>query len=475
MPNPVQSALQRPAVSRGWRAIVGTLVLAGLRIYFRRIERFHPERAPADGPVLFVSNHPGSVTDAFIVGTSVPRVVHFVATVRLFRKKFVAALLLRCGIVPINRRQDNPEAMRTVADTFEQCFRVLEQGGAIGIFPEGVSYSDERMRPVKTGAARIALEIEDRHDGALGLRIAPVGLTYEAKGRYRRDVLAHFGEPFRAADWLAGYRANRHDGVQALTTAIEARIRDLILDLPSLDHQRIVASVKRLYLDRLRSGNLLVAEPMPERAEELILSQAIARALAYFEDREPARLQAFVIDLMRYERRLWMLGLSDRAVRTVAEPDRAPAAGFWQAVSLVATSPIALYGWVHRLAPVWFIEWAVEKYSPRENRRAQIALGSMIAGLIAFSALYAAAASLMWYLAGVQWAVIYSISLPLTGLFAHAWLRALVRWGGQVRTGWLLSRLPLTRRHLARMRERLIAEIDAFRGDYRRGVMGTKD
>ena len=60
------------------RAIVGGLVRLLLKLYFRRIERFHAERVPAEGPVLFVSNHPGSVTDAFIVGTSVPRQVHFI-------------------------------------------------------------------------------------------------------------------------------------------------------------------------------------------------------------------------------------------------------------------------------------------------------------------------------------------------------------------------------------------------------------
>ena len=48
-----------PAVSRGWRFAIGALVVAGLRIYFRRIERFHVARAPRDGAALFVSNRPG--------------------------------------------------------------------------------------------------------------------------------------------------------------------------------------------------------------------------------------------------------------------------------------------------------------------------------------------------------------------------------------------------------------------------------
>jgi len=461
----------RPPVS-GWvRILIGAFVRAGLAIYFRRIERFRAERVPLDGPVLFVSNHPGSVTDAFIIGASVPRLVHFVATVRLFKSKPLAALLSRCGIVPINRRQDDPAAMKTVAGTFEHCYRVLEQGGAIGIFPEGVSYNDEQLRPIKTGAARMALEIEDRHNGTLGLRIAPVGLTYAAKGHYRSDVLAHFGEPFAAADWVVRYRADRHETVRALSAAIEQRIRELIVSLPSLDHRHIVASVKRLYLDRLRAGNLLVIEPTTPRAEELVLSKAIAQALAHFEEHDPDRLAAFVVDLTRYEQRLWLLGLSDRAVEAFAERGAVPSPSVRATIGLVVGAPIALYGWIHRLAPVWFTEWAIEKFSPRANVRAQVAHGSMIAGLVGFGVLYGVAAAVMWYFTGWKIAAVYLISLPITGVFAHHYLRSVYRYAGQLKAAGILLRLPLTRRNLARMRARLIAEIESFRADFRRDVL----
>ena len=111
-----------------------TTVIGLLRImlgfYFRRVELFHAERVPSNGPVLFASNHPGSITDAFIIGTSVPRQVHFVATVQLFRFAPLAWLLKQCGIIPINRLKDDPRAMRSVAATFEACFEVLEDGDA---------------------------------------------------------------------------------------------------------------------------------------------------------------------------------------------------------------------------------------------------------------------------------------------------------------------------------------------------------
>ena len=177
-----------------------------LGFYFRPIERIHEERVPVSGPVLFTSNHPNSVTDSFVIGATVPRKVHFIATVQLFRFRPVKWLLTQCGVIPINRIRDDPKAMRTVADTFEACYRVLEAGEAIGIFPEGITYDDSQLKEIKTGAARMALELEHRHQGKLGLKIVPVGLTFSAKEMYRSDVLAHFGEPIRVSEYLTGRR-----------------------------------------------------------------------------------------------------------------------------------------------------------------------------------------------------------------------------------------------------------------------------
>src|SRR3989442_1099185 len=227
------------------------LIGLALGFYFRRIERFHAERVPMSRPVLFTSNHPNSLTDSFVIGASVPHKVNFVATVQLFRVKPLKWLLTRCGVIPINRIKDDPKAMRTVTDTFEACFRVLEAGEAIGIFPEGVTYDDSHLKEIKSGAARMALELEQRHQGKLGLQIVPVGLTFSAKEIYRSDALANFGEPIRVADFLAGYEERRKECIRNLTAEIERRIQSLILHIPELEHTRIVTAVQQLFPHRL--------------------------------------------------------------------------------------------------------------------------------------------------------------------------------------------------------------------------------
>src|SRR5260370_37465563 len=141
------------------------IVGLALGFYFRRIERFHSERVPPTGAVLFTCNHPNSLTDSFVSGAAVPRKVNFVATVQLFQFKPLKWLLTNCGVIPINRLKDDPRGMRSVADTFEACYRALERGESIGIFPEGITHADPQLRTVRTGAGRIAWELEHRHGG----------------------------------------------------------------------------------------------------------------------------------------------------------------------------------------------------------------------------------------------------------------------------------------------------------------------
>ncbi len=341
-----------PGLYRLMRWILGL----GLGFYFRRIERFHPERVPESGPVLFVCNHPNSLTDSFVVGAAVPRKVNFVATVQLFQFKLLKWLLSSCGVIPINRVRDDPRAMRSVADTFEACYRVLERGEAVGIFPEGVTHDDPQLKTVKTGAARMALELEHRHRGKLGLQIVPVGLNLSAKDKYRSEALVNFGEPIRVADFLPGYPESKKECVTDLTAEIEQRIQSLILHIPQLEHARVVDAVKRLYPGRLRDADGAVQEIAQPQAGELHLTQAIAGAVEYVHRTQPERALAFVQKLDLYHNWLARLNLSAESLAEPPQKRKLAVLGILCCVVAVLGAPIALYGWAHRLAPFCLVK-----------------------------------------------------------------------------------------------------------------------
>jgi 1-acyl-sn-glycerol-3-phosphate acyltransferase len=403
------------------------------------------------------------LTDSFVIGASVPRKVNFVATVQLFRLAPVKWFLTQCGVIPINRAKDNPRAMRSVADTFEACHRVLERGETVGIFPEGITYEDSQLKEIKTGAARMALDLEDKHGGTLGLLIVPVGLTYSAKELYRSDVLAHFGDPIRVAAFLDGYAERRKECITALTREIERRLQELILHIPGLDQVRVVEGVKRLYLERLMVADQAREEALAGRAEELVLSQRIAIAVEHVYRTQPERARGFAHRLARYEHMLRRLRISDEVVAQVSRRESIAAQSTFLAAVAILGAPIAVYGWIHRVIPYTLVRWAIRRFTHPEKRKAQTSTAVIESGIVAFGVCYSAYVAVFHWLVGWPWTLWYALTLPLASILAHYYGRAFGQFRAGVRNVIVFLRAPFVVRRLIRRRAELVREIESVR------------
>ena len=93
----------------------------GVRVHGR-------EQVPARGPVIFAANHIG-VADGPILAIFAPRPVHALTKIEMFDSK-LSWVLRGSGQIPLDRFNSDPAAVKT-------CLRVLRDGGAVGIFPEG--------------------------------------------------------------------------------------------------------------------------------------------------------------------------------------------------------------------------------------------------------------------------------------------------------------------------------------------------
>src|SRR5687768_8965127 len=141
------------ARERGVNPVVYWIVRAILQPFFRiyfRLNRIGTEHIPAEGPVLLAANH-RSFSDPFMIGTCLGRPLRFVAKVELFEKRWQARLLLALGAFPIRRGESDELAMETAR-------LILEQGGAVGIFPEGTRVRPGPLGEPKRGVGRLALE-----------------------------------------------------------------------------------------------------------------------------------------------------------------------------------------------------------------------------------------------------------------------------------------------------------------------------
>ncbi|MFR9673942.1 lysophospholipid acyltransferase family protein [Streptomyces sp. TR06-5] len=169
-------------------------------------------RVPASGPVVLAVNHSHNIDGPLLMGTS-PRPVHFL----IKKEAFVGPLgpfLRGIGQVSIDRGATDRTATTSALG-------VLENGGVLGIFPEGTRGIGD-FASLRGGLAYFALR-----SGAPIVPVAVLG-TAERRSRIvpavpplrgRVDVV--FGDPFDAGD---GSGRRTRTALDAATARIQERL-----------------------------------------------------------------------------------------------------------------------------------------------------------------------------------------------------------------------------------------------------------
>src|SRR6478735_8854960 len=165
-------ALHRRARERGVNPIVYWLSRAVLQpvfhLYFR-LSRVGREHVPAEGPVIFASNH-RSFLDPFVIGMLARRPIYYVAKQELFRYRAFGWFLSSLGAFPVKRGAGDQDMIDTAK-------AILERGDGVLIFPEGTRTRPGTLGRPKRGVGRLALET-----GAPVIPVAVIGTEDVRRG-----------------------------------------------------------------------------------------------------------------------------------------------------------------------------------------------------------------------------------------------------------------------------------------------------
>lgn len=208
----------------------------GISIFFKRIELYNSENLPEKSGIIFVSNHPNALIDPALLFVALPRKIAFLAKSTLFKMPVIGYLVRTVGALPLYRQKDAGADVSKNQETFSVARELLKKGGAIAIFPEGISHNEPKLQPLKTGAARIAVGAvsSGKNPASLDLQIVPVGLYYTEKTTFRSEALLHFGEPFPVAPVeLDADGQPPRESVRELTTRIEKALREVTFNAES--------------------------------------------------------------------------------------------------------------------------------------------------------------------------------------------------------------------------------------------------
>ena len=375
-----------------------------LAIFYRSAEIQGLERVPARGPVLFVANHGNALIDPMVLVALLPRVPRFLAKHTLWSNLAVRPLLQLAGAIPVYRAQEGDTSRNQ--ETFASCFEELARGGAVALFPEGISHDRPDLQPLRTGAARIALGA--RASGAAPVAIVPIGLTFESKRTFRSRLLLCAGDPIAAADDAS---PDDPEAVRALTEAIDAGLRAVTLNTDSWYTAKLVERAAEIY-----GGDPARAMPgVAALGERFSLRHSFGAAYDSARAADPARVEALEAMARRYELLLAAFRLRDDHV--TAEYPWAYVAGYVgdTVPSLVAWLPIAAIGYALNALP-YHVVGRVAKLVEHEGD--QPATFKLIAGFFLFPITWAIEAALAGSAWGWPGALAMAAIAPITGWIA---------------------------------------------------------
>lgn len=181
-------------------------VLFGFKVTGREV-------IPMSGPVIIASNHI-SYCDPPVVGSGVPREVHFLAKEELFRNRAFGWLIRHYNAIPLKRSVGDVGALRKAVE-------LLRQGKAVLMFPEGTRSLTGRLLKPKPGVGMIA-----------SLTAAPVVPAYVtgtnrigAAFLRKAKLGVSFGDPVTLARKERG--TDERDGYLRMTEEVMRRIAEL--------------------------------------------------------------------------------------------------------------------------------------------------------------------------------------------------------------------------------------------------------
>lgn len=395
--------------------LLKAIVWIGIRVYYREITVSNRNYLTQTGPVIIIANHPNTLMDAWILSYINRRKVHFVAKATFFNSPIKRKILHALGMIPLNRKADSTVSGVNNKDSFASCYKVLEAGGILVIFPEGTSFLERQLRELKTGTARIALEVEKRNNGLLNVQIIPVGLNYIDADRFRGKVNVQVGKPIQINPTLLE-QYNVHQGIAAkqLTAQFRTELNRVFVTIDDNRKEQLIDGLRGLFDTKYQKNKAGV-----DNSIQLI--DAIKQRLEEFSLTAPWKIADIEKQVSDLNQQLASTGIrADFLDRTYRK--NVYSRQYVQTVILLALSfPLFLFGWLHNSLPYKSIGKLVPTMTAEIEYHAPLTvlLGLVLYPMNYFLVIYC----LSWFYPFTFWeALLYFISLPVGGFFAHAYL-----------------------------------------------------
>ena len=380
-----------------------------IRSYFRRVKIEGKENIPKKGPFIFVANHPSAFMDPIIIGTIIKPTVHFLVAGEYVGKGVFAWMFKTFfHAIPVYRPHTRPDEIHKNKDMFKACYQHLGKGGSLLVFPEGLSLTENKIQPLKTGVARIARGAELMNNKKLGLTLIPIGLNYSNPHQFRSDLFVNIGEPIMVKDYISEDDDNNIKESREITALMEDKLKELVLHIQTETDATMLSKLDLVYSKELKKE---LGFSNKEQDREFNMHKDMIHAIEYFKEHKKEDFKRIELAIDDYLKSLSDNGLDAKYTEEIKKQKPLK-----RRAMLFFGFPFFLIGYINNILPYYLVRVIVNKIKVKSSF-----VGSIILAVGLFSFLFwyiLVSILLVTYTPLHYYALFYPVVMYFTGIFA---------------------------------------------------------
>mmetsp|Transcript_15481 Transcript_15481/g.36454 ORF Transcript_15481/g.36454 Transcript_15481/m.36454 type:complete len:802 (-) Transcript_15481:311-2716(-) len=308
------------------------------------------------------------------------------------------------------------------SEMFEKVHEFLNNGGTVGIFPEGGTHDGTTLLPLKWGISTMLLGAlaKTRPDQPpVQISVVPVGLNYFRPHDFRSTVSVDFGDPIEvdvslAEQWKKGTKEEQQEANIAVMELIMAGVNACTLQAKDVETLELFRTIRRLYV------------PLGARlsvADNVALTQGVSYGFEKIKEEMQVRL--FLDNCISYNNMLHQTGVADYQVQRFQE--RAFSKRQRTALLLTAVYRLCVFlifgvlllPWYVCVSPAALVVSTIADQQARKvNKRSVMGTWKVLAG-VGFVPLYHCfTTSCIWFTLGDMAGLSFFFLAPFFGILA---------------------------------------------------------
>jgi 1-acyl-sn-glycerol-3-phosphate acyltransferase len=395
--------------------ILKIIIGIGIRFYYKEIKVKNKQFLEHNGPMIIIANHPNSMMDGWIIAQACSQPIHFLAKGTFFNSPLKRKFLNSLNMIPINRKVDQLTNGVNNEDSFDACYKVLEAGKTLVIFPEGNSILERQLRELRTGTARIALEAENRNGDKLNLKIVPLGLFYSKAEKFRSSVMVNIEQGLFAADYLNDYKVNHSIAAKKLTEKFRIHLERVLLTTESSEQEKLIDAIFEIIRDVKQTKNVeentQLLQRIKDKLEEIQLIQP------YLVEEIQNLVKAIHWQSEKLEIKTEFLSKRFKSKRFLTQL-------FFSSFITLLGLPLFVFGLIQSIIPYQLTSFLMPKLVKNVEYYAPIAI---LLGLVFYPLNYVAFLHFIgdYFEFNIFLKIAYFIAMPLTGMLAFQFVQYL--------------------------------------------------